>query len=166
MRFRRLIASLLVCLWASPFPSDRGWSAPVMDQAAPPLVLTTLDGKSFDLAQLRGKVVLVNYWATWCAPCRVEIPVLGAFYRRYRDQGLEIVGISVDFRGDIKKVPRAAAGIAYPVALIGAITDNGFGPPEGVPLTSVVDAQGIVRDKLIAIPKKQLDDVVVPLLPH
>jgi len=110
--------------------------------------------------------VLINYWATWCAPCKVEMPTLSAFYRRYHDQGLEIIGISVDFKADIAKVPKAASTLAYPAALLGAITENGFGPPEGVPLTYVIDAEGIVRDKLIAAPNKLLNDVVVPLLPQ
>ena len=75
-------------------------AAPVLNEAAPPLVVTTLDGQTFDLSNLRGKVVLVNYWATWCAPCRKEMPTLDAFYRRYRSQGLELIGISVDFTRD------------------------------------------------------------------
>jgi cytochrome c biogenesis protein CcmG, thiol:disulfide interchange protein DsbE len=141
-------------------------AAPAMGEAAPPLVLTGLDGKVFDLAKLRGKVVLVNYWATWCAPCKVEMPTLSAFYRRYHNNGLEIIGISVDFKGDIAKVPKVANTLAYPSALIGAINENGFGQPEGVPLTYVVDVDGVVRDKLVAAPDDLLQKIVVPLLPH
>ena len=164
MRFARLTLSLLVGLLAGTL--GRVHAAPVLGEAAPPLVLTGLDGKTFDLAKLRGKVVLINYWATWCAPCKVEMPTLDAFFRRYHEQGLEIIGISVDFKDDIKKVPNAAKALAYPVALIGAISENGFGPPEGVPLTYVIDTGGVVRDKFIAAPNKLLRDVVVPLLPH
>jgi cytochrome c biogenesis protein CcmG, thiol:disulfide interchange protein DsbE len=141
-------------------------AAPDIGEAAPALVLTGLDGKTFDLAKLRGKVVLVNYWATWCAPCRKEMPTLDAFYRRYRGEGLELIGISVDFQRDLDKVRKAAVPLSYPVALSGEITDNGFGPPEGVPVTYVIDAKGVVRDKLIAAPDKLLRDVVLPLLPH
>ena len=161
MRIACFILSVLAVLLAG-----RVRAAPVLGATAPPLVLTGLDGKTFDLAKMRGKVVLINYWATWCAPCKVEMPTLDAFYRRYREQGLEIIGISVDFKDDIERVPRAAKALSYPVALVGAISENGFGPPEGVPLTYVIDAGGIVRDKLIAAPDKLLHDVVVPLLPR
>ena len=75
-----------------------------MDAAAPALVATALDGQTFDLAKLRGKVVLVNFWATWCAPCRKEMPTLDAFYRRYRAQGFEMIGVSVDFARDAGKM--------------------------------------------------------------
>jgi cytochrome c biogenesis protein CcmG, thiol:disulfide interchange protein DsbE len=166
MRPARLIRHLLVGLLASAFICGRAHPAPVLDEAAPPLVLTGLDGKTFDLAKLRGKVVLINYWATWCAPCKAEMPTLDAFFRRYHDQGLEIIGISVDFKDDIQKVPKAAKALAYPVALLGAITEDGFGPPEGVPLTYVIDTTGVVREKFIAAPDKLLHDVVIPLLPH
>jgi cytochrome c biogenesis protein CcmG, thiol:disulfide interchange protein DsbE len=153
-----LLGPALACDWAS--------AAPVLREVAPPLVLTDVDGKTFDLAKMRGKVVLVNYWATWCAPCKAEMPTLSAFFRRYHNQGLEVIGISVDFKSDIAKVPVVAKSLAYPVALLGAITDNGFGPPEGVPLTYVIDVDGVVRDKFIAAPDKLLHDVVVPMLPH
>jgi cytochrome c biogenesis protein CcmG, thiol:disulfide interchange protein DsbE len=166
MRLARLAPLLFVSLmtWAS--VCDRLRAAPSLGEAAPPLVLTDLDGKVFDLAKLRGKVVLVNYWATWCEPCKVELPTLNAFFRRYHNQGLEVIGISVDFKSDIAKVPVAAKSLAYPVALLDAITDNGFGPPEGVPLTYVIDVDGVVRDKFIAAPDKLLHDVVVPMLPR
>lgn len=141
-------------------------AAPEMDQPAPPLVATALDGETFDLAKLRGKVVLVNFWATWCAPCRKEMPILDAFYRRYHGQGLELIGISVDFARDSAKMRKAAIAVSYPTAMANDIPVNGFGPPDGVPVTYVVDADGVVRDKFIATPNKLLHDVVLPLLPH
>jgi len=63
---------------------------------APAFLLNTLDGRGVKLSDFRGKVVLLNFWATWCAPCRVEMPWLVDFYSRYQAQGLEIVGVSVD----------------------------------------------------------------------
>ena len=170
MRFARLTQLSLMTLLAFNFTAaaadNPGQAAPAMNEEAPPLVLTALKGETIDLAKLRGKVVLVNYWATWCAPCRKEMPTLDAFYRRYHDQGLEIIGISIDFERDIKKVHKAAGGLAYPAAVLAGITEDGFGHPEGVPVTYVIDAEGIVRDKFIAVPNNLLHDVVVPLLPH
>ncbi len=156
------LAGATVIAWLA--AADAGRAAPAIGEAAPSLVLTDLGGRTFDLAKLRGKVVLVNYWATWCAPCRKEMPTLDAFYRRYHDKGLEMIGISVDFRRDVEKVHKVVRTIGYPAALAGEITDNGFGTPAGVPVTYVVDADGVVRDMLIAAPQKLLDDIVLPLL--
>jgi len=141
-------------------------AAPEIGAAAPALVVNSFDGSTFDLAKMRGKVVLVNYWATWCVPCRKEMPKLDAFYRRYHDQGLEIIGISIDFERDLEKARKAARAIAYPTAVAKAITDDGFGVPKAVPITWVIDAEGNVRDRFIDIRDELLNDVVVPLLPH
>jgi cytochrome c biogenesis protein CcmG/thiol:disulfide interchange protein DsbE len=139
-------------------------AAPAIDQPAPALVAAALDGQTFDLSKLRGKIVLVNFWATWCAPCRKEMPTLDAFYRHYHEQGLELIGVSVDFARDAAKMRKAAGTVAYPTAMATDISVNGFGPPEGVPITYVVDSEGVIRDKFIAVPNKLLLDVVVPLL--
>ena len=141
-------------------------ATPQIDAAAPALVLSEPGGRSFDLSKLRGRVVLVNYWATWCAPCKKEMPILDSFYRRYHERGLEIIGISADRPQDFAKMRKMSNSLAYPTATINQITDNGFGPPEGFPLTYVVDGNGVIRDKFIDVREQLLRDVVLPLLPH
>jgi cytochrome c biogenesis protein CcmG, thiol:disulfide interchange protein DsbE len=138
---------------------------PAMDEPAPPLVVTALNGQTFDLTKLRSQVVLLNFWATWCEPCRKEIPRLSAFYRRYHDRGLEVIGISIDRPEDLQKVRKQMASIAYPVAVLKDIPVNGFGKVEGVPTTYVIDTNGVVRDKFIEVRNELLNDVVIPLLP-
>ena len=80
MRFVNLAqaALLLVSSCAAAAADDPDQSAPPINQRAPPLVLTALGGETIDLAKLRGEMVLVNYWATWCAPCRKEMPTFDA----------------------------------------------------------------------------------------
>jgi cytochrome c biogenesis protein CcmG/thiol:disulfide interchange protein DsbE len=141
-------------------------AAPEIGKAAPALVVTQLDGQTFDLAKLRGKVVLVNYWATWCAPCRKDMPKLDAFYRSHHQQNLEMIGISVDRPGDLQKVRKVMASLAYPVAVLKDVTVDGFGPPDGIPITWIIDADGNVRDWMIDVRDELLKELVVPLLPH
>jgi cytochrome c biogenesis protein CcmG, thiol:disulfide interchange protein DsbE len=139
-------------------------AAPTINDAAPALVASKLGGQTFDLGKLRGKVVLVNYWATWCAPCKKEMPILNSFYRRYHDQGLEIIGISADRPQDFRKMRSMSGALAYPTSTLDRISDNGFGPPEGFPLTYVIDRDGVVRDKFIDVREQLLRDVVLPLI--
>lgn len=141
-------------------------AAPEIGKAAPELVVTELDGQVFDLAKLKGKVVLVNYWATWCAPCKKDMPMLNAFYRRYHGQNLEMIGISVDRPGDLPKVRKVMATLAYPVAVLKGVTVDGFGEPEGVPITWIIDSDGKVRNMMIDVRDELLNGLVVPLLPH
>ncbi|MBV8747881.1 MAG: TlpA family protein disulfide reductase [Xanthobacteraceae bacterium] len=138
---------------------------PAIDAPAPPFVVTALNGETFDLSKLRNQVVLLNFWATWCEPCRKEIPRLSAFYRRYHDRGLEVIGVSIDRPEDLQKVRKQMASIAYPVAVLKDISVNGVGKVEGVPVTYVIDPNGVVRDKFIEVRNELLNDVVVPLLP-
>jgi cytochrome c biogenesis protein CcmG, thiol:disulfide interchange protein DsbE len=159
-------ASATAAVLSLPLVPQPARAAPEIGKAAPELVVTELDGQTFDLAKLRGKVVLVNYWATWCAPCRKDMPKLDALYRHYRDQNLEVIGISIDRDSDLEKVRKVAPKLAYPVALLKGITDDGFGPPAGVPITWIVDPDGKVSDMMIDVRDELLNSLVLPLLPH
>jgi cytochrome c biogenesis protein CcmG/thiol:disulfide interchange protein DsbE len=159
--------ALLIALQLGWFAVHDGASAaPALDRPAPTLVATQLDGATFDLSKLRGKVVLVTYWASWCAPCKKEMPLLNGFFQRHRDDGLEIIGISVDRPKDFDKMRRMSRSLAYPTTTTERVSDDGFGAPEGFPLTYVIDRDGIVRDKFIDVRDQLLRDVVLPLLRH
>ena len=147
-----------------------GADAPVrVGERAPALVAPRLDGSVFDLAALRGKVVIINFWATWCAPCRAEMPQLDAFYRRYRARGLELLGVSVDDAQDRDAVVRVMKSFSYPAALAVAAKVNDFGAPIAVPMTWIIDAKGVVRARLMAgnaATLQSLEQAVLPLLPQ
>lgn len=84
--------------------------------------------------------------------------------KRYHDQGLEIIGISADRPQDFRKMRSMSGALAYPTSTLDRISDNGFGPPEGFPLTYVIDRDGVVRDKFIDVREQLLRDVVLPLI--
>ena len=143
---------------------------PAVGQPAPALIVPELDGRSFDLASLRGKVVLVNVWATWCSPCRIEMPTLNAFYRRYHASGVELLGLSIDEAPDAARVQQVMSRFSYPGALANAARVNGFGEPVAVPVTYVIDGKGVIRAQLEAqgpsgVSRQVLERAVLPLLP-
>lgn len=143
---------------------------PAVGQPAPALIVPELDGHLFDLAKLRGKVVLVNVWATWCSPCRIEMPTLDALYRRLRSRGLVLLGLSIDEASDSGEVRKVMRQFSYPGALASAARVNGFGQPIAVPVTYVIDAHGVIRAQLQAegpsgVSRQALEQAVLPLLP-
>jgi thiol-disulfide isomerase/thioredoxin len=142
---------------------------PRVGEHAPQLIVQTLAAHVFDLAALRGKVVIVNFWASWCSPCRAEMPQLDAFYRRYHAHGVELLGLSIDEAQDRDAVVGIMKSFSYPAALAVAAKVNDFGPPVAVPMTWIIDAQGIVRARLLAgnaVTEQSLEQTVLPLLPR
>jgi len=103
--------------------------------------LTDLDGKSWNLKDLKGKVVLLNFWATWCPPCRKEMPDLEMLYRRFGAQGFIILGID-DEEAETVKPFIAQQGITYPVLLDPGRKVNTLFQIEGIPKTFVYDRDG------------------------
>lgn len=110
----------------------------------------TLEGHEIGSDSLRGQVILVNVWATWCLPCRAEMPLLEAMYQRHRAAGFTMVGLSVD-RGPEADVRTflSERSITYPVAIVPSPFANAFGGVRGYPTSFLIDRAGVVRHAVI-----------------
>ena len=117
---------------------------------APDFDLKGLDGKPVTLAALRGKVVFLNFWATWCGPCRAEIPDLVALQDRYRGK-LQIIGLDVDDDADEIQKYVDQAGIQYPIAMVPAELRMEYGGIPALPTSFVLDTQGRVVQKHVGL---------------
>ncbi len=137
---------------------------PRLQERAPPLTVTISDGRDFDLDAMRGKVVLVVFWATWCGPCLEEMPALEKYYREHKADGFEVIALSIDKPGNRSKAFRVLAKLSFPGAMLSDASRNGFGMPEAVPVSYLVDGQGVVRDKFISVDEGLLDETITPLL--
>ncbi len=139
-------------------------------QPAPPVIVKQLDGRELDLAALRGKVIVLNFWATWCPPCRAEMPMLEAFYRKHESEGVTVIGLSADDPHERKAVSRAMQGISYPAALLVDAKTNGFGTPRALPITYIIGPDGIIRARLLptknGLTEQDLANAVISLLPR
>jgi peroxiredoxin len=116
---------------------------------APDFSLPSVDGKTITLSRLRGKVVLLDFWATWCGPCRLAMPHLNKMYMAYRERGLEIVGVSLD-KGGRELVRRFAVnmGIEYPIIMADdqVVKNYGISP---IPTTYLIDRAGYISNKWV-----------------
>jgi len=131
------------------------------DAPALPGQMTLNGGQRITLGDLRGRVVVINYWASWCVPCRAEIPLLARYYRQHLSQGLVVIGISVD-PGANGKGQATARSIPYPQASWVAGADIAI---SAVPMSYVIDRRGRVRyAKSVAFTARSLDATVRPLL--
>ncbi len=115
---------------------------------APNFTLKTADGATIELAKLKGKTVVVNFWATWCGPCRAEIPGFLEVYAKYKSKGLEIVGVSLDQGGwdDVKPFVKKL-NISYPIVLGNDKVSRLYGNIEAIPTTFIVDKNGMIVDQ-------------------
>jgi len=129
---------------------------------APNFTLKTLDGKTIELKKLQGKVVVVNFWATWCSPCRQEIPGMMKVYTKYKSKGLEIVGIALDRGGwDDVKPWLEKNPINYPIVLGDGPLTALYGGIEGIPTTFIVDRKGNIIDKKVgALPEEDFEKLI------
>ncbi len=143
MKREVLILVLAGCLLAAGASCLRGQEE---NTPAPPFALKDLEGNALDLAAYKGKVLALNFWATWCPPCRAEIPDFIAASKEFRAKGLEIIGVSVD-RMSAARLREwvASIGINYPVALADGKIIEDYRPGEYIPATIVIDKKGRIR---------------------
>ena len=135
-------------------------------EMAPPFELKTLDGHTLNLSDFRGKVVVLNFWATWCAPCRVETPWLVELYRQYQQRGLEIVGISMDDGGThpVEKFVQEM-NVNYPVLMGSNSVTDSYGGLRFLPQTFFIDRDGrIERHTMGLTSRSDLEDDIKHLL--
>ncbi len=134
---------------------------PVLDFA-----LKDSAGKTVHLSDYRGKVVLLNFWATWCAPCKIEIPWFVEFQQKYQNQDFEVLGVSMDEDGwDSVRPYMAAHKLNYPVMIGGDAIDRMFGGVDDLPTSFLVDRNGSVVKKHIGlISKDTWEDEITTLL--
>ncbi len=149
-RFVQLGMLPLVAILAGCGAAGAGGNAEVkVGKEAPAYAAVTLDGARASLADHRGKVVLLNVWATWCAPCREEIPYLESLYEKHRQDGLEIIGVSVDAAGTEETIRGFQKDFAmrYPIWLDPDERIQTLYMALGVPASYLIDRDGVLRWK-------------------
>jgi len=134
---------------------DAKYVSPLMGKPAPAFALEDLSGKKVSLADYKGKAVLLNFWATWCAPCKIETPWLVELRGQYAAQGFEVLGVSADdldkddakkLADEKKEIGRTAdqLHISYPVLIDGGSIDTAYGGLDELPMSFYVDRNGTV----------------------
>jgi cytochrome c biogenesis protein CcmG, thiol:disulfide interchange protein DsbE len=152
------------------FSITNAWGASlVVGKPAPLIEARLLDGfTKIQTGAGTGKVTIINFWATWCAPCRAEMPAIQSYYDKHKAQGLEVLAISMDDPRDLAAVREIAKSFSYPIALKGDANFKGLGRIWRMPSTFVVDKDGILRknghegDPTVDV--DSLEALVTPLL--
>jgi len=145
-------------------------SKPAVDtsqlQAAPAWALVDLAGKPVTSESLKGKVVIVDFWATWCGPCRAAIPHLMELHKTYKDKGFEVVGVSLDQQGSA--VVQSFVNqheIPYTIAMGNQKIVNDFGGVRGIPTAFIISQDGKIYRKIVGlVPREQYEKDVIALL--
>jgi len=128
--------------------------------------LADLSGKKVRLSDFKGKVVILDFWATWCGPCRAEIPEFVKLQSKYKDKGLAIVGLSLDSDGESVVAPFARKhDINYTMLLANDGTARLYGGVNAIPTTFILDRQGRIVKKFIGVmPRETFEQAIQPLL--
>ena len=141
-----------------------------LGQAAPNIEGSLIDGKPFSLHNNKGKVVLVNFWASWCEPCREEMPAIESYLKKNKAKGFEVLAITVDKPADMEQAKQIMRNYSFLFAEKNQIEYSSYGRIWRIPSSFIIDKQGILRKNgLTGDPKvdtKLLEEIITPLLSH
>jgi thiol-disulfide isomerase/thioredoxin len=153
------ILTIGVCLVATVAQAAEGKKAPAWD-------LSDTDGKPVKSSDFAGKVVILDFWATWCPPCKAEIPGFVELQEKYRDKGLVIVGVSLDEQGPAVVKPfMEQFRVNYPIVMGNEKILQDFGGVTAIPTTFIIDKAGnIVKKHVGFAPKENFEKEITPLL--
>jgi thiol-disulfide isomerase/thioredoxin len=151
----------------TPRRAEHGLAAGEIGSHLPDFSVQDLEGRTISSADLRAKVVLVDFWATWCGPCKKEMPGYQQLEDRYGAQGFVIIGFKFDTMADDQDPMQFAKriGVRYPLAVATEDVKRGFGGIEGLPTTLLYDRQGVLRKKVVGFEYTDVFDAAIkPLL--
>ena len=162
MRHRSAGLAIWSALLALVMASSAHASRPTLGERAPNFELTLFDGEKVSLESLRGQVVVINFWATWCVPCRTELPTLDAYYRIQRPHGMRVFAVATE-----DSVPQQRLKALFDKLAVQAVrrVKGPYAPMKAVPTNFVIDREGIVRyAQAGALDLDMLNEILVPLL--
>ena len=135
-------------------------------QQAPEFALKDADGRTVTLADYKGKVVLLNFWATWCGPCKIEIPWFADFEQKYKDRGFAVLGVAMDEEGwEVVKPYLAESKVNYRVILGNDTVAGLYGGVESLPTTFVLDRDGKIASTHVGlVSKSDYENEIMQLL--
>lgn len=147
-RLRRVViraASIVLCAVLAATAGAVPPKNPLLNKPAPAFTRVSLGNQRVDLAGLRGQVVLLNFWATWCAPCQIEMPKFEQWQDKYKKDGLAIVGVSMDDDSEPVKGLVRKLRVNYPVVMGDEKLGLAYGGVLGLPVTYLIDRKGVIR---------------------
>jgi peroxiredoxin len=167
---RAFLAGLAAACAGAALRTPRAWAGGLqVGSPAPEATLVTLDGTHISSTALLGQVVILTFWATWCAPCREELPLLSDYFQHHAGRGLQILGFGLDTRERLDEVKHIAQSLRFPVGLMSDSSAPGYGRIWRLPVSFTIDRQGRLaedgwKEKHPVWTQARLDEVVTPLL--
>ena len=167
---RTFLEGLGACLACNGLGAAPAWAGGLTVGApAPAATLGTLDGQRISSSELLGQVVILTFWATWCSPCREELPLLSDYLVSHQAAGLSILGFCLDTREKLAEVRRVAQSLRFPVGFMSDSSAPGYGRIWRLPVSFTIDRQGRLaedgwKEKKPAWTRERLEALVTPLL--